>query len=321
MFVKLLEPLNVSDERIEELAKPIKQAGHEFTYYKEKTTDPDELVERSKGADIIMIANTPYPAAAIDENDSLKYINVAFTGIDHVDINNAKKQDVPISNAAGYANDAVAELAIGLTLDVYRGITQGNEDIRKEAFPGKLQGNEIKGKTVGLIGTGKIGLQTARLFHAFGANLVASNQSTPKPEAEAMGVQYIDEEQLMRESDIISLHVPLTDQTRGLISREKIDAMKESAILINCARGPIVDNDALADALNAGKIAGAGIDVFDTEPPISQDDKLLHAKNAILTPHVGFLTDEAMVSRAEISFDNVMSFLNGEAQNVLWPKE
>src|SRR5699024_10709802 len=128
---------------------------------------------RSKDADIVMIADTPFPAKAIDQNQKLKFINVAFTGIDHVAIEKANRKDVQISNAGGYANDAVAELVIGLVLDLYRHISQGDQDIVAKHFPGKRQGNEIKGKTVGIIETGKIGLQTARLFRAFGAKVVA----------------------------------------------------------------------------------------------------------------------------------------------------
>ncbi|MGE7689882.1 2-hydroxyacid dehydrogenase [Lysinibacillus sp. NPDC097214] len=317
MLVKLLEPLNVSDSIIEKLAKPIKQGGHEFVYYNEKTTDWAELARRSEGADVIMIANNPYPTEVIDQNDLVKLINVAFTGVDHVGIAQAKNQDIMICNAAGYANQAVAELTIGLVLDVYRHITQGDKEIRVANFPGAFQGSEIKGKTVGLIGTGKIGMMTAHLFKAFGAKIVAADQSRRNPEAEALGIEYMELDEVLTQSDIVSLHIPLLPSTKGLISKEKLELMKESAILINCARGPIVDNDALADALNEGRIAGAGIDVFDMEPPIPEDYKLLHAKNVILSPHVGFLTNEAMELRARIAFDNTIAFLEGKPQNII----
>ncbi|OXS73175.1 hydroxyacid dehydrogenase [Lysinibacillus sp. KCTC 33748] len=317
MLVKLLEPLNVSDSIIEKLAEPIKQGGHEFVYYNEKTTDSAELARRSEGADVIMIANNPYPTEVIDQNDNVKLINVAFTGVDHVGIAQAKNQDILICNAAGYANQAVAELTIGLVLDVYRHITQGDKEIRGVNFPGAFQGREIKGKTVGLIGTGKIGMMTAHLFKAFGAKIVAADQSRRNPEAEALGIEYMELDHVLTQSDIVSLHIPLLPSTKGLISKEKLELMKESAILINCARGPIVDNDALADALNEGRIAGAGIDVFDMEPPIPGDYKLLQAKNVILTPHVGFLTDEAMELRARIAFDNTIAFLEGKPQNII----
>lgn len=317
MLVKLLEPLNVSDSIIEKLAEPIKQAGHEFVYYNEKTTDRAELARRSEGADVIMIANNPYPTEVIDQNANLKLINVAFTGVDHVGIGQARNQDVMVCNAAGYANQAVAELTIGLVLDVYRHITQGDKEIYADNFPGAFQGSEIKGKTVGLIGTGKIGMMTARLFKAFGAKIVASDQSRRNPAAEVLGIEYMELDELLAQSDIVSLHIPLLSSTKRLISKEKLELMKESAILINCARGPIVDNDALADALNEGRIAGAGIDVFDMEPPIPGDYKLLQAKNAILTPHVGFLTNEAMELRAKIAFNNTMAFIEGKPQNII----
>lgn len=316
MQVNLLEPLNVPDSLINQLAEPIKEAGHDFVYYNEKTTDPDELAKRSKGADVVMIANNPYPTEVIDQTEQLKLINVAFTGVDHVGIADAENQAIQVCNAAGYANQAVAELTIGLVLDIYRYITGGNKEIRQEDFPGTFSGNEIKGKTVGIIGTGKIGIMTARLFKAFGAELIATDQM-PSPEAEELGIEYMDQDELLIRADIVSLHVPLIPSTRGMISKEKIELMKESAILINCARGPIVDNDALADALNEGTIAGAGIDVFDMEPPIPSDYKLLHAKNAVLTPHVGFFTKEAMELRAKIAFDNTLAFLNGEPQNLI----
>lgn len=316
MLVKLLEPLRVPKELIEELAEPIKERGHEFVYYEEKTTDSNELAERSKDADVVMIANNPYPAEVIEKLDNLKLINVAFTGVDHVAGNAAKEKGVKIANAAGYSDQSVAELVIGLTLDLYRSISQGDKDIRKEEFPGLIQGKEIKGKTVGIIGTGKIGLMTARLFKAFGANLIGYN-SSEKEEAKELGLEYVSLDELLEQSDIVSVHLPLNDGTKGFLSKDKLIKMKSSAILINCARGPIIDNDALAELLNDGKIAGAGIDVFDMEPPIPTDYPLLNAKNSVLTPHVAYLTDEAMVARAKIAFDNTVAFLDGNPQNIV----
>lgn len=316
MLIKLLEPLNVPNDLIEELARPIRERGHDFVYYQEKTTDPVELAKRSQDADVVMIANNPYPAQVIDEADQLKYINVAFTGVDHVGLAAAKNQAILLSNAASYANQAVAELCIGLTLDLYRKITQGNLDVRQENFPGPFQGGEINGKTVGVIGTGKIGLVTAKLYQAFGARILAYDPY-PNPAAAGLGIDYLSLDEVLAQSDIVTLHLPLLPDTKGLISAEKLQLMKESAILINCARGPIVDNAALAIALNEGEIAGAGIDVFDMEPPIPVDYPLLGAKNAILTPHVGFLTNEAMVKRARIAFENTLAFLDGKPQNLI----
>lgn len=316
MIIKLLEPLRVPESLIDELAAPLKEAGHEFVSYDEKTTDVDELAKRSEDADIVIIANNPYPKEAFANAKNLKLIDVAFTGVDHVDQAAAKEQNVQIANAAGYSNTAVAELVIGLTLDVYRGISFGNDSIQQGEDVVLYQGNEIRGKTVGIIGTGSIGLETAKLFKAFGANLIGYNRSE-REEAKELGLEYVSLDELMEQSDIISLHLPLNNETKNTLSREKLELMKESAILINAARGPIVDNDALAELLNEGKIAGAGIDVFDMEPPIPADYPLLSAKNAVLTPHVAYLTDESMVVRAHIAFDNVEKFIEGKPQNIV----
>ena len=316
MIIKLLEPLRVPESLIEELSAPLKEAGHDFVYYDEKTIDVDELAKRSEDADIVIIANNPYPKEAFTNAKNLKLINVAFTGVDHVDQEAAKEQDVQIANAAGYSNTAVAELVIGLTLDVYRGISFGNDSIQQGEEVMLYQGNEIRGKTVGIIGTGSIGLETAKLFKAFGARLIGYNRSK-RQEAKELGLEYVSLDELMTQSDIISLHLPLNDETKNTLSREKLEMMKESAVLINAARGPIIDNDALAELLNEGKIAGAGIDVFDMEPPIPADYPLLSAKNALLTPHVAYLTDESMVARAHIAFENFEKFIEGNPQNIV----
>lgn len=316
MKIALLEPLRVPETLIEELSRPLTQAGHEFVYYDEKTTDVSELARRSQDADVVMIANNPYPEAAFEGAENLKLINVAFTGVDHVDLKAAAAREIDVCNAAGYSNDAVAELAIGLALDVYRKISEGNQEVRLSDFSGPFQGREIKGKTVGIIGTGNIGTQTAELFKAFGANLIGYSR-TEYDEVKALGLEYKTLEEVLAESDIISVHLPLNDQTRGFIGADELALMKEDAILINCARGPIVDSQALADALNAGRIAGAGIDVFDEEPPLSPTEPLLQAKNAVLTPHVAYLTDEAMVARAHIAFDNTLSYVNGQPKNIV----
>lgn len=316
MKIALLEPLRVPEARIKELAQPLIDAGHEFTYYPDKTTDPNELYERSKDADIVMIANNPYPAEVIERLENTKFINVAFTGFDHVNSKASKDKGIAIANASGYATTAVAELALGLTLDLFRAITKGNDDIRNANFPGPFQGREIKGKTVGIVGTGHIGLETAKLFKAFGANLIGYNRSE-KQEAKDLGVELVELDELLQRADIVSVHLPLNDETKHLLNKDKLSLMKDSAVIINVARGPIIDDAALADLLNEGKIAGAGIDVFDGEPPLPADYPLLSAKNAILTPHVGFLSDEAMELRAQIAFENTKAFINGKPQNIV----
>lgn len=315
MKISLLEPLGISKELVDELAEPILSAGHEFIYYDEKTTDIEELKRRSAWQDIVMIANNPYPAEVVKSADSLKLLAVAFTGIDHVGTDACKEKGITISNCAGYSEICVSEQVIGMTIALLRKLSEGDQRVRTGGTAAGLAGTEIHGKTVGIIGCGKIGFMTAKLFQAFGAKVIAV-ANHERDEVKEAGIEYVTLQALLKNSDIISLHTPNNAETRGLIGKEEIDMMMPNAIFINCARGPIVDNVALADALNAEKIAGAGIDVFDMEPPIPEDYPLLHSKNTLLMPHTAFLTKESMVRRAEIEFENVIGFINGEPKNV-----
>ena len=315
MKISLLEPIGVSRETIDALAAPVREMGHTFTYYDTKTTDAEELKRRSEGCEVVMIANNPYPDEVVCAAESLKMLDVAFTGIDHVGLAACRERGVTVCNAANYSNQTVAELAIGLTIGLLRHMLPADRAVRAGKTSAGLMGREIAGRTVGIVGTGRIGMITAKLFQAFGAKVIAYSR-THRPEAEALGIRYVELDELMRESDIVSLHVPNNANTCGMIGRAQIDAMKPTALLINCARGPIVDAAALADALNEGRIAGAGIDVFDCEPPIPADNPLVNAKNALLTPHVAFLSEESMQRRAEIVFQNLIAYLKGQPQNV-----
>ncbi len=315
MKISLLEPLGVSENLIRELSAPILARGHEFVYYPRKTTDPEELKERSAGCEVVMIANNPYPDEVVDASNELKLLNVAFTGIDHVGLEACRRKGVTVCNAANYSNETVAELVIGMTLHLLRRIGECNDIVRRGGTNAGLVGREIAGRTVGIIGTGRIGMITARIFQAFGAKVIAYSRSE-KPEALALGIEYVSLEDLMSRSDIISLHTPNNASTRGMITRELFSRMKPTAVFINCARGPIIDDQALADALNEGRIAGAAVDVFRIEPPLGDDQPLLHAKNCLLTPHVAFLSEEAMIRRAHIAFANTLAYLDGHPENV-----
>lgn len=315
MKIALLEPLGVPAETIENLARPLKDAGHEFVYFDTKTTDATELARRSAGAEVVMIANNPYPAEAVHGADALKMIAVAFTGIDHVALDACRERGIEVRNCAGYSDTSVAELTLGLTIDVLRKVAAADAAVRTGKTSAGLMGTEICGKTVGLIGCGKIGCAAGRLFKAFGARVLGYARHE-HPEAAAAGVEQVPLDELLAQSDIVSLHLPSNDTTRKSFGAEQIAQMKDGAVFINCARGAIVDNDALAAALNSGKLAGAGIDVFDMEPPIPADYALVNAKNCIFTPHVAFLTHEAMERRAKIEFDNVLAYIEGRAQNV-----
>lgn len=312
MKIVLLESLGIPEDLLNACAKPFVDAGHSFEAY-EKNTDPAVQIERAKDADIIMIANMPLKGEVIRACKNLKYIDVAFTGVDHVDLATAKECGVAVSNAAGYSTQAVAELTIGLMLSLLRNIPQVDARCREGKTKDGLVGTELSGKTVGIVGTGAIGLRTAALLKAFGCKVLAY---APREKEAAKGlVEYVPLETLLKDSDIVSLHCPLNESSKHLINAERIALMKPTALLINVARGPVVDSAALADALNTGRLAGAGVDVFETEPPLDPAHPLLHAKNTIVTPHVAFASAQSMEARAHIVFDNIQAWMDGNQKN------
>ena len=311
MKISLIDPLLVDDKIIEKNKKKLEDLGHEFQYFKDSAKDDDEIIERLNDSDVAIITNNKFSKKVID-NTNLKLIDVAFTGYNHVDMAACKENDIIVENASGYSDDSVAELVIGLTISLMRKFDKNIKNIfEDESF--NLLGQIIKGKTVGIIGTGKIGTRVIELFKAFDANILAFNRSE-KDEVKNLGAKYVGLEDLLKNSDIVSIHLPQNDETIGFIGKDELDLMKDKAVLINCARGPIVDNKYLAKLLNEDKLR-AGIDVFDMEPPLEKDYPLRKAKNVLLTNHVGYLTEEAMKIRCEIVFDNLYKFLDGEIVN------
>lgn len=315
MKIVLLESLGIPAELLKSYADKLEAKGHTFAAY-EKNTDAQVQIDRAKDADVIMIANMPLKGEVIRACKNLKFINVAFTGVDHVDLAAAKEMGVKVSNASGYSTQSVAELALGMMLSLLRNVPQVEERCRAGKTKDGLVGTELRGKTVGIVGAGAIGQNTGRLCKAFGCKVIAYNHR-PKQAAEGTIDEFVDLDTLTREADIISLNCPLNDSTRGMFDFGRIAMMKKTAILINVARGPVVDSRALADALNEGRIAGAGIDVFETEPPLDVNHPLLHTPNTIVTPHVAFASKESMALRAQIVFDSLDSFLAGKQVNVI----
>ena len=315
MKITLIEPLNVSPETIERLSSRLKEEGHTFKAYDTLWKDEEEQSERIADSDIVMLANHPLSASVIHKAENLKMVDVAFTGIDHIAADACRERSITICNAAGYSTETVAELVLGMTVGALRNMTKANETVRRGGTSAGLGGREIAGKTVGIIGLGAIGTRCAELFLAFGAKVIAFSR-THRPKAAELGIEYKSLDEVLAESDIISLNLPNNAETKGMISREKIALMKKNAVFINCARGPIVDNKALADALNNDELGFACIDVYDMEPPIPEDYPLLHAKNTLLTPHQAFISEEAMERRAEIVFNNVYAWLQGNPVTV-----
>lgn len=314
MKVVLMESLGISAEELAERKKPFEAQGVVFADFP-RTTDAAKLVEQAKDADVMILANMPMPADVIRACDNLKFIDIAFTGVDHVGLDAAREKKIAVSNASGYSDQSVAELVIGMVLSLARNIRQVEDRCRDGKDKTGLVGWEIKGKTVGIIGLGNIGTRTAELFHAFGATVLA--QSRTKHANAPAWIEQVSQEDLLSRSDIVVLHCPLNDSTRGMINAEKIARMKKSAMLVNVARGPVVVAQDLADALNNGTIAAAAIDVFNAEPPLDSSEPLLNCKNCLVTPHIAFATAQSMSLRAEIVFDNLASWMAGKQKNVI----
>ena len=313
MKLVILEPLGVEEEKLLALAEEKLGNRAEIVYYDTRVTDPDTLAGRAEDADIAVISNLPFKKEVMERCPKLKMLSVAFTGVDHVDMDYCRERGILVSNCAGYSNTAVSELVFGLALSLYRRIIECDRAVRAGKDKTGLVGLELSGKKFGIIGMGAIGTRTAQLAKAFGCEVLGFNRSPRQIE----GVRMTDLDTLLSECDIVSLHVPLTDETRGLIGEREFSLMKPDAVLINTARGPVVDSRALAAALKEGRLAGAAVDVYETEPPIAQDHPLLTAPNVTATPHVAFATKEALYQRAAIVFDNVAGYLDGKPQNVM----
>lgn len=313
MKIVVLEPIGIAKEKITAIAESTLDARYELVCYDTKITDVPGLIERAKDSDVLVIANMKLEQAVVEACPNLKLISVAFTGVDHIPMSYCKEKGIMVCNCAGYSNTAVSELVFGMALSLYRYLLPCDKATHEGGTRVGMIGREICGKKFGIIGAGAIGLRTAALAKAFGCEVYAYSRT----KKEIDGVQFVDLDTLMSICDIISVHVPLNDSTKGLIGKEQIAKMKKTAILINTARGPVVDSTALADALNSGAIAGAGIDVFETEPPIAEDHVLLHTPNTVVAPHIGFATKEALEIRAQMVFDNIKAWNDGAPINVM----
>lgn len=314
MNIVLVEPLSVPDAVIDNFEKEFKNNGHGFTFYNDRNEDPEILIERCRDADVVILTNIPFPASVIDSCKNLKMISVAFTGVDHIDLGACKKRGISVSNSAGFSTDSVAELVIGHILMKLRNLIECDEAVRNGETRAGLIGTTLKGKTLGIAGTGAIGLRVAEIASVFGCRLLGWSRSK-RDDAVKAGIEYVSIETLFQESDIISLHVPLTDKTKNLVDSSLISKMKKNALLVNASRGGVIDSIALADALNGNKIGGACIDVFETEPPISEDHPLSNSQRTVLAPHVAFATDESFKLRADIVFNNIRTWIDGNPVN------
>lgn len=317
MNIHIIEPLAISAEYVKNLTDYYTAKGHELTYFDQRTIDADELIDRGRGADVVVIANCPFPAKVVDALTEMKLLAVAFTGIDHVAMDSCRARGITVCNASGYSNINVAELTVGFMIDLLRNVTKLDPITRKGGTKDGLVGFDLAGKTVGIVGTGAIGARVAQILKGFDVNLLAYDPYE-KEDLKKAGVVYTGIEELMAESDIVTIHCPLMESTRGFIDGDKLSLMKNSAYLVNCARGPIVRTEDLAAILRDGGIAGAALDVFDIEPPLTKETvPFLEMENVIVTPHIAFATAEAFVRRADIVKGNIDAWLEGAPTNVM----
>ncbi len=308
MKIVVAEPLGISRDHIVEVCKEYIKADLNLTIYEDRAETEAELISRCRDADVVVEVNQPLSSRFIQSCSKLKLIAVAFAGIDHIDVKACEEAGVPIVNCPGYSASAVAELVFGFLTILKRNLISFDGETRKGGERKGFVGTEIGGKKFGIVGFGHVGKQVAKIAMAYGCRVYVHTRT---PEA-CEGVTFLSLDELLKTCDIVSLHLPLTASSKGLISREKIALMKDGAILINTARGSIVDSDALADALKTGKLAGAGIDVFETEPPIAADHPLLNCDNVVTAPHIGFATKEAFETRLRMSFQNIAAALAKE---------
>lgn len=304
-----LNPGDLSWEKLESLG--------ELTVH--ERTAPEQVVERAREAEVLFTNKALLPAEVIKQLPRLRYIGVLATGCNVVDLEAAARRGVPVCNAAGYSSPSVAQMVFAYILalanrvsehssGVHKGKWAASEDFSYCEFPQE----ELAGQTLGIIGLGDIGSRVAGIAQAFGMHVIAY---TRHPERQPPGgVSWASMEDLFRESDYLSLHCPLTSETEGLVNAERLTWMKQGACVINTGRGPLVDEQALADALNRGHLGGAGIDVLEKEPP-DYPCPLIGARNCLITPHIAWATKASRARLMDTTVCNLKAFLDGRPVN------
>lgn len=284
---------------------------------------PETVVERIGDATCILTNKTVLDEAVLARCPSIKYIGVLATGFNVVDIRAAAKRNITVTNIPGYGTDTVAQYAMALLLELCHHIGAHAESVRNGDW-GRCPDfcywhypqMELGQKTMGIIGYGRIGKKTAKLAEAFGMKVLV-HSGHPVPEKELTeGIRQASLEELLEKSDVISLHCPLTEQTKGLINRETISRMKDGVLLVNSSRGPLICEEDLREALISGKVGGAAVDVLSTEPP-ANDHPLLDAPNMLITPHIAWATKEARERLMEMAVENLAAFLSGKPIHVV----
>ncbi|HYV26366.1 MAG TPA: D-2-hydroxyacid dehydrogenase [Candidatus Eisenbacteria bacterium] len=307
---------------------------------------PEEVVPRSLRAEIVITNKVVLNREQINRLPELKYIGVTATGYNIVDVVAARERNIPVTNVPAYGTKSVAQMTFALLLELTQHVGHHAQTVREGRWTRSLDFCysdypliELDGLTMGVVGFGRIGRAVADLSLAFGLNVLAHSRTRPPVGVQASAcpaspttlnrelqqdtraplpppVAFVDRETLFRQSDVISLHCPLTPETKHLINAQRLAWMKPTAFLLNTSRGPLIDEPVLAEALNAGRIAGAGLDVLAIEPPLA-DNPLLKAKNCLITPHISWATRAARSRLMNAAVANVKAFLSGTLQNAV----
>ena len=295
----------------------MKQLGDLTVYERTSTT---EVVSRAQGSTAVFTNKTPVTREMIGLLPDLKFIGVLATGYNIVDIDAASQKGIIVCNVPGYGTASVVQLTFALILEHFNQVYIHAKSVRdgewvssKDFTYSKTPLTELSNKTIGIIGFGSIGQEVADVAAAFNMNTLAYSR-TKTDQSHRKNFNWVELKELYQSSDVISIHCPLTEQTKGMINKDALRMMKKSAFLVNTARGPIIVEDDLAEALNNGTIGGAGLDVLSKEPPVN-DNPLLTAKNAIITPHIAWATKEARSRLMEITVANLRSYQSGDPVN------
>ena len=300
IVIKVLEPIG-KDEKI--WMQEFQKEGVSIEYRDTRGWPEKELMEYVKDSQILVLVNRPLSRSVIEHCLSLKLVVVAFTGIDHIDLDACREKSIEVKNTPGYATHAVAELTVCLAIALARNLVVASQSLlKKESFP---VGLELYGKKVGIIGGGSIGMEVRRLFLAFGCEVLLFHH---RP-LEDKQLNQVDLADLLKVSDFVSLHIPLKKETRHFLNKEKLSWLKPSAFLMNTGRGALIEEEALFQVLKERKIAGAALDVLEQEPPLSAGHPFLDLPNVILAPHIGYRTKEAALRKADMAIGHLKKWL------------
>lgn len=311
MKIVVVDPVYLEEQHVKKL-----QSIADVKIFEDIPKTPNELKERIKEVDIAIAGWSHLTEEILKSAEKLKMVSIWATTCHYVNLEAARKRGIVVAHVPAYATEAVAEHTFALLLAIARKLLLADGHVRRREFDWRpFRGWELAGKTLGIIGTGAIGCRVAEISKAFKMTILAFDKYPNFKKAEEIGMKYVDFRTLLKESDIITLHVPLTQETEGLIGEKEIEVMKSSGVLINTSQGRVVDEKALIDALKSRKLSYAGLDVFEEEPP-PKDNPLFKLDNTVLSPHIGFHTVEAAKKCTDICIDNVMKFLEGRPQNL-----